>query len=86
MTEMRPIPGFEGYYSITKDGKVWSHERTYNNTKVAGKWLKNHRNSKNCHQINLRANGKRTTISIEHMVHKLFQPDYGAKPKVEAMK
>lgn len=25
--EWRPIPGFEGRYSITRDGRVWSHSR-----------------------------------------------------------
>lgn len=27
MTELRDIPGFEGLYAATRDGKVWSHKR-----------------------------------------------------------
>lgn len=37
---MKPIPGFENY-SVTEDGRVWSHKRiTINNQKVGNIWRK----------------------------------------------
>lgn len=42
---IRPIPGWEGYYSVTNDGRVWTEPRTrrscYNAiATVKGRWLK----------------------------------------------
>ncbi len=33
---MKPVPGFEGRYSVTKDGRVWSHPNQLHD----GMWLK----------------------------------------------
>lgn len=27
--ELRPIPGYEGIYSVTKDGRIWRHARAW---------------------------------------------------------
>lgn len=46
MSELRPIPGFEGIYSITADGRVWAHERKTKHNSAQGyqirkpKWLR----------------------------------------------
>lgn len=42
--ELRPVPGWEGLYSVTADGRVWSHGYQWRNTghsatEHAGKWL-----------------------------------------------
>lgn len=39
--ELRPIPGYEGLYSVTRDGRVWSHARTYRRSLRwrDGRWL-----------------------------------------------
>lgn len=37
-TELKDIPGFEGRYAITKDGRVWSYPKGRNNKN--GMWLK----------------------------------------------
>ena len=31
--EIKPIQGYEGLYSITSFGRVWSHEREYINSR-----------------------------------------------------
>jgi hypothetical protein len=36
--ELRPIPGYDGSYSITRDGRVWSHPKA----PPAGKRGRNH--------------------------------------------
>lgn len=33
--ELRPIPGFEGAYSVTIDGRIWSHTRN----RRRGQWM-----------------------------------------------
>lgn len=38
--EMLPVPGYEGLYSVTADGRVWSHSRIVRNGKACTKWLK----------------------------------------------
>lgn len=42
---MKEIPDFEGLYSITKDGKIWSHPKVWSRkngttSKHDGKWMK----------------------------------------------
>ena len=37
---MRPIKGYEGLYSITEDGKIFSHERKINGAIRKGRFLK----------------------------------------------
>jgi hypothetical protein len=44
-TPVRPIPGYEGLYSVTEDGRVWSevravHHRHSGTILIGGKWLK----------------------------------------------
>lgn len=43
--ELTPIPGFEGAFSATQDGRIWSHERSIRTGRdctrvIKGKWLK----------------------------------------------
>ena len=44
--DWRPIPGYDGLYSITRDGRVWAHPRiTKHNSRQGfqtrkGKWLR----------------------------------------------
>ncbi len=37
---MKDITGFEGLYSITEDGQVWSHPKKSGTSPRPGKWLK----------------------------------------------
>lgn len=44
-TETRPIPGFEGFYQVTADGRVWSERRTVVRSDgrpmtCGGRWLR----------------------------------------------
>lgn len=46
MFEMRPIPGFEDVYSVTIDGRIWSHRN-------GGRWLKPIKHSAGYLTVNL---------------------------------
>ena len=66
---MKPIPGYEGLYSVTKDGKVWSHKRK-------GQWLKA-ANMYGYLSVNLKKNG----IGKAKRVHRLVALTYIKKIK-----
>lgn len=38
--ELHRIPGYEGIYSITRDGRVWAHERRERRRAYKAQWLK----------------------------------------------
>ena len=42
--DWRPVPGYEGLYSVTRDGRVWAHERQYlrngRTVTVPPRWLR----------------------------------------------
>jgi len=67
------IQGYEGLYSITSDGRVWSHPKGTNNK--SGKWL------------SLDASRRYTTVSLmkdgqkkRHLVHRLVAHAHVANP------
>jgi hypothetical protein len=61
--ELRTVNGFEGMYSVTNDGRVWSHKRVQLRKNGApltihGKWLKRMTINKGYFYVNLyRSNG-----------------------------
>jgi len=36
----KDIPGFEGLYSVTADGRIWSHAKSMGLSRHGGRWLK----------------------------------------------
>jgi hypothetical protein len=81
---LRPILGYEDIYSITCDGRVYSHERTiellnrwggYNLRRIKPKWLKaaTRRCPDGYHRIHLYQGGQ----SKAHFVHALVLTAYG---------
>lgn len=74
---MKYIPGYEGLYSVTPDGKVWSEERTdLFGRKVDGKWLRLSPHTKGYLQVTLFSNGTRRS----HRVHRLVAMTFIANP------
>lgn len=87
--ELRPIPGFEGYYSITKNGEVYSHEREVNTKKgikqiVHGKWLKSLQPRFKSIQYFLNKDGVIKVVNASKIAKEVFDPkhDFGKRPKV----
>lgn len=40
-SEMRDVPGYEGLYAVTRDGRVWAYAKTRLRT-YAARWMKQH--------------------------------------------
>lgn len=71
---MRPVKGFEGLYSVTKDGKVYSLLRN--------KFLKQHKNEKGYLGVNLNKNGKVYNKRVSRMVAEAYIPNPNNYPQV----
>ena len=73
---MKDIPGFEGLYAITEDGKVWSY---YKND-----FLKNIYNPKTqYYTVHLHKNGIRTNKDIHRLIAETYLPNPENKPLVD---
>jgi hypothetical protein len=71
---MKDIPGYEGRYAVTKDGKIWSHSKS-GGTKN-GKWLKNSDHYKGYSIVTLAdKNGKRKGVFVHRAVAITFIPN-----------
>lgn len=71
---MKPIPGWEGHYSVTDDGRVWSHKRH--------QWLKPRTDKRGYPFLNLRRPGYRTTQLVHRLVAAAFIPNPLALPQI----
>lgn len=58
--EWRAIPGYEGLYSITRDGRVWSH--------IKKLWRKLHIANSGYITVNLKVKGRQRTLFIHSLV------------------
>lgn len=80
---MKDIPGYEGLYSITEDGKVWSHARKrnigYGGQQPYGNcWRKNVLSNHGYYTIGLtNSNGK----CKSHYIHRLVAEAYIPNPR-----
>ncbi|KHS77025.1 hypothetical protein QT13_01935 [Pectobacterium brasiliense] len=80
---MKDIPGYEGIYSITPEGKVWSNERVDSfGRQVKGKWLKPAIHTKGYMQVTLFSDGVRRVQTIHRLVAKTFIPNPKGKLEV----
>jgi hypothetical protein len=71
---MKEIPGYEGLYSVTNNGKVYSH--------ISNKWLKPGLNSDGYPTVVLRKNKKPKTIGVHRLVAVAFIENPENKPYV----
>ena len=65
-TELRDIPGFEGRYAATKDGRIWSYGTKSSNRNINGMFLKGYR-IRGYENVKLYVNG----IRMSRLVHRL---------------
>lgn len=77
---LRPIPGWEGFYSVTCDGRVWSHERSTHTqggrrswTRL-GRWLVPVMGTGGYPQVNLYRPGIKRTTKIHRLVALAWLP------------
>lgn len=64
---MRPVKGFEGLYSVTKDGKVYSL--------IKNRFLKQHKNEKGYLYVNLKKEGKPYKKRVNRIVAESYIPN-----------
>lgn len=78
--ELRPVAGYEGCYSVSSDGRVWSHARivvdalsngTMRSRKIGGRWLNPHKSSSYLQAV-LQVDGKRIMPMIHRLVAAAF--------------
>lgn len=78
---MRPIKGFEGLYSVTEDGQVYSHRR-HNFLRLCQSNSKKQNNNSNYYFVNL-TNGKyRERRYVARLVADAFLPNSENKPEI----
>lgn len=79
---MKEIPGFEGRYAITENGKVWSIPRKSRSGRPAiGCWLKQTLGGRQYLSVSLRKDGER--MSSSYTVHRLILLAFQGPPSFE---
>ena len=86
-SELFPIKGFEGIYSITRDGRIWSHARMIyrkikGNFKSKGQWLKSRKDEDGYPLYSLHKQEITKVIRIHRLVALTFLPNPENKPQV----
>lgn len=81
---MKDIPGFEGLYAITTDGRVWSYPKSWvggrrNNYKIGhgGKWLvlRKGNSDQSYYSVSLSKDGKTKNFYVHALVARAFIPN-----------
>lgn len=67
MFELRPVEGYEGRYSVTADGRVWSH--------IRDAWLRPGGNKTGYLSVILHDGSKRKTMSVHRLVALAWVPN-----------
>lgn len=83
-TDVREIKGYEGLYSITRDGRVWSHsklvKRGISQFLMKAKWKKSSLTEFGYLKVNLHKNNKYKTKKIHRLVGEAFIDNPENKP------
>ena len=86
---MKDIPGFEGLYAITKDGRVWSYPKRWGgktgNQHHDGQWLNLNRSSERapyCTVLLRKSGGVPKTLLVHRLVALTFIPNPGDLPHI----
>ena len=72
---MRPIPGYEGLYSATEDGRIWSHERRggRGRQRLGGHYMKAWAHTQGYLIVELCKNGRQGTKKVHRIVLQAFK-------------
>lgn len=69
MNELRPIPGYEGLYSVTEDGRIWSLPKAYGRGRHQGRWLQPGTNEHGYQVVVLVEEGRKATVRCIGLSH-----------------
>jgi len=70
---MKPIRNHEGRYSVTKDGRVWSHPKTFGTHQFSeGGWLTISDNGRGYKRVGLSKNNKIKSMYVHRLVAEAF--------------
>ena len=76
MDTVYSIKGWEGFYGITKDGRVWSYPRIINSSrrkaKIKGRWLKPSTCKRGYCRLIFKANGRAKTVYLHRLLAETF--------------
>ena len=83
---LKQIEVFENIYSITREGRIWSHDRIKisrkREYKIKGQWRKLKKTNKGYLEINLFKNGKPIFKRIHRLVAETYIPNPENKPDI----
>ena len=80
--KLYPIKSYDGSYSITKSGEIWSHPRKWAKTGHDGKWLKTSKVRGDYLCVTLCKKNIKTKHFISRLVALTFIPNPENKPEV----
>lgn len=75
---MRDIPGFEGLYAVTDDGRVWAHPRGV----YAGQWMAFNVDRKGYYKVHLSKGGKHRNHFVHRLVALAYLPNPHGLPQI----
>lgn len=75
--DLRPVVGYEGLYSVTEDGRIWSHTKKMRGTSEsirtrAARWMKPGLSPTGYPTVNIRVNGKLKHLQVHRAVAKAW--------------
>lgn len=82
---MRDIPGYEGIYAVTEDGRVWVHPRRFGRNKsrfIDGHWIKQKSNSKGYRAVPMCVGGQKFTMLVHRLVAITFIQNPDGLPQI----
>lgn len=84
----KPVTGYEGLYSVSSSGRVWSDEKTLphkksGNRKMKGKMLRATENGCGYKTVSLFKNRNMQSLKVSRLVAEAFLPDYSQKMMVD---
>jgi hypothetical protein len=83
---MRDVPGYEGLYSVTEDGCIWSHDRVVTGPKltkeIKGRWLRPGRANNGYPTVSLGKAGVSRTWKVARLVALAWIPNPQSLPVI----
>lgn len=75
--ELRPIPGYEGLYAVTRDGRVWSYPKApepgKRGRKHNGRWIAPyHARRENVIKVSVTRDGRKRGFSVRKLVRQVW--------------